>query len=90
MDKKTTKFLKIEPSGHAPVNSVSTCVKGKFGWDYVNSPERITTPLIRKGDVFVEATWEEAIDLVATKLGGIRDTYGSDALGFISSSKNHK
>ncbi|WP_342044186.1 formate dehydrogenase subunit alpha [Bacillus sp. OTU530] len=84
---KDHQILKIEPSEHAPVNSVSTCVKGKFGWDYVNSSERITTPLIRKGDVFVEATWEEAIDLVATKLGGIRDTYGSDALGFISSSK---
>lgn len=84
---KDHQILKIEPSENAPVNSVSTCVKGKFGWDYVNSPERITTPLIRQGDVFVEATWEEAINLVATKLGGIKDTYGSDALGFISSSK---
>src|SRR3954469_13168080 len=84
---KDREILKIEPSENAPVNSVSTCVKGKFGWDYVNSQERITTPLIRKGDVFVEATWEEAINLVAEKLGGIKDTYGSDAIGFISSSK---
>ena len=52
--------------------------KGKFGWDFVNSEERITTPLIRKGDVFVEATWDEALDLVAEKLGNIKDTYGSD------------
>ena len=83
---KDRKILKVQPS-EAPVNSVSTCVKGKFGWDFVNSKERITTPLIRKDDVFVEATWEEAIDLVAEKLGSIKDTYGSDSLGFISSSK---
>ncbi|WP_420489797.1 formate dehydrogenase subunit alpha [Neobacillus drentensis] len=84
---KDREILKIEPSENAPVNSVSTCVKGKFGWDFVNSQERITTPLIRKGDVFVEASWDEALSLVAEKLGGIKDTYGSDAIGFISSSK---
>ncbi|WML60753.1 formate dehydrogenase subunit alpha [Neobacillus sp. PS2-9] len=84
---KDREILKIEPSENAPVNSVSTCVKGKFGWDYVNSEERITTPLIRKGDVFVEASWDEALSLVANKLGGIKETYGSDAIGFISSSK---
>ncbi len=84
---KDHEILKIEPSENAPVNSVSTCVKGKFGWDFVNSPERITSPLIRKGDVFVEASWEEALGLVAEKLGAIKETYGSDSLGFISSSK---
>jgi formate dehydrogenase major subunit len=84
---KDREILKIEPSENAPVNSVSTCVKGKFGWDFVNSQERITTPLIRKGDVFVEASWDEALSLVSNKLGGIKETYGSDAIGFISSSK---
>ncbi|WP_430118485.1 formate dehydrogenase subunit alpha [Neobacillus rhizosphaerae] len=84
---KDREILKIEPSENAPVNSVSTCVKGKFGWDFVNSQERITSPLIRKGDVFVEASWDEALTLVAEKLGGIKETYGSDAIGFISSSK---
>lgn len=84
---KDREILKIEPSENAPVNSVSTCVKGKFGWDFVNSQERITSPLIRKGDVFVEASWDEALSLVAERLGGIKETYGSDAIGFISSSK---
>jgi formate dehydrogenase major subunit len=84
---KDREILKIEPSENAPVNSVSTCVKGKFGWDFVNSQERITSPLIRKGEVFVEASWDEALSLVADKLGDIKDTYGSDAIGFISSSK---
>ncbi|WP_160725371.1 formate dehydrogenase subunit alpha [Bacillus sp. USDA818B3_A] len=84
---KDREILKIEPSENAPVNSVSTCVKGKFGWDFVNSQERITSPLIRKGDVFVEASWDEALSLVAEKFGGIKETYGSDAIGFIASSK---
>lgn len=84
---KGRKILKIQPSHDAPVNAISTCVKGKFGWDFVNSEERITTPLIRQGDAFVEATWDEALSLVAERLGGIKKEYGSNALGFISSSK---
>jgi formate dehydrogenase major subunit len=84
---KGRKILKVQPSHDAPVNAISTCVKGKFGWDFVNSEERITTPLIRQGDAFVEATWDEALSLVAERLGGIKKEYGSNALGFISSSK---
>lgn len=84
---KGRKILKVQPTSKAPVNAISTCVKGKFGWDFVNSEERITTPLIRQGDEFVEATWDEALDLVASKLGSIKEQFGSSALGFISSSK---
>ncbi|WP_046176184.1 formate dehydrogenase subunit alpha [Domibacillus indicus] len=84
---KGRKILKVQPTSKAPVNAISTCVKGKFGWDFVNSEERITTPLIRQGDEFVEVTWEEALDVVASRLGSLKDQYGSDALGFISSSK---
>ncbi|WP_337926711.1 formate dehydrogenase subunit alpha [Paenibacillus caui] len=80
-------ILKIEPTENAPVNSVSTCVKGKFGWDFVNSDQRLTTPLIRKGDAFVPASWEEALSLIAERLGAIKNSYGGDALGFVSSSK---
>jgi formate dehydrogenase major subunit len=84
---KDRQILKIEPTEEAPVNSISTCVKGKFGWDFINSEERITTPLIRKGDEFVPATWDEAFTLVAKKLGEIKEKDGSRALGFVSSSK---
>lgn len=84
---KGRKILKIQPVSEAPVNAISTCVKGKFGWDFVNSEERLTKPLIRKGDVFVESTWEEALSLVAEKLGEIKRKYGGNAIGFISSSK---
>ncbi|MFC4769764.1 formate dehydrogenase subunit alpha [Effusibacillus consociatus] len=84
---KDRHILKIEPSEQAPVNSISTCVKGKFGWDFVNSDQRLTTPLIRKGDEFVPASWEEALSLIAGKLGEIKKNFGGNALGFVSSSK---
>jgi formate dehydrogenase major subunit len=79
-------ILKIEPS-NGPTNGISTCVKGKFGWDFVNSAERLTKPLIREGNKFREATWDEALDLVARRFTEIKATHGSDALAFISSSK---
>jgi formate dehydrogenase major subunit len=83
---KDRHILKVEPA-HGPANGVSTCIKGKFGWDYVNSPDRLTKPLIRYGDSFHEATWEEALSLVARRFAEIKAATGPDSLAFISSSK---
>jgi formate dehydrogenase major subunit len=83
---KDRHILKVEPS-EGPANNISTCVKGKFGWDYVNSPERLKVPLIREGDGFREASWEEALDLVAGRFSEIKSAHGPDALGFVASSK---
>jgi formate dehydrogenase major subunit len=84
-------ILKIEPA-HGPANGVSTCIKGKFAWDYVNSPDRLTKPLIRVEDphgeqTFREATWDEALSLIAEKFLKTKRIYGPDALAFIASSK---
>ena len=79
-------ILKVEPSD-GPTNGISTCVKGKFGWDFVNSRDRLTKPLIREGNTFREATWEEALGLVAQRFAEIKEKDGPDALAFISSSK---
>ncbi|MBB4826248.1 formate dehydrogenase major subunit [Sporosarcina luteola] len=84
---KDRKILKIQPVSEAPVNAISTCVKGKFGWDFINSEERLTKPLIRRGEAFEEASWEDALDLVAKKLGSIHRKHGRDSVGLISSSK---
>jgi len=74
------------------VNGVSPnygrlCVKGRFGYDYISHPERLTTPLIKKEGKFVEATWEEALDLVADRFKEIKDQYGSKALAGYASAK---
>ena len=79
-------ILKIEPE-EGPTNGISTCVKGKFGWDFVNSSDRLTSPLIREGDKFRKASWEEALTLVAQQFTEIKAKNGPDALAFISSSK---
>ncbi|URM34550.1 formate dehydrogenase subunit alpha [Cytobacillus firmus] len=84
---KGREILKVEPQAEAPANGISTCVKGKFGWDFVNSEERLTKPLIREGDSFREAEWDEALDLIARKFTEIKEQHGPDALSFITSSK---
>src|SRR5271154_6572333 len=83
---KGRKILKIEPK-HGDTNQISTCVKGKFGWDFVNSKDRLQSPLIREGNGFREANWEEALTLVATKFTEIKNQYGPDAMSVIISSK---
>jgi formate dehydrogenase major subunit len=83
---KDRHILKVEPA-QGPANGVSTCIKGKFGWDYVNSPDRLTKPLIREGDAFREASWDEALTLVASRFAEIKAATGPDSLAFISSSK---
>ncbi len=83
---KDRHILKIEPLD-GPVNGISTCVKGKFGWDYTNHADRLRKPLIRDGERFREASWEEALDLVGRKLSEIKAAHGPDAIGVISSSK---
>ena len=66
-----------------PVNRGKLCVKGRFGYDYVNHPERLTSPLIKQDGEFVEASWEEALDLVVSKLAG----YKGDQFAAVSSAK---
>ncbi len=79
-------ILKIEPT-RGPANGISTCVKGKFAWDFINSPDRLTRPLLRKGDTFVEIGWPEALDVIHEKWTKIKGEHGPDALAFIASSK---
>ena len=80
-------ILKVQPHPEAPVNGISTCVKGKFGWDFVNAPDRLTRPLIRENGRFREAGWEEAYSLIARRFGEIRAESGPDSLAFVASSK---
>jgi len=79
-------ILKVEPA-EGPANGISTCVKGKFGWEFVNSADRLTKPLIRENGRFREASWDEALALVARRFNEIKTENGADALAFVSSSK---
>jgi predicted molibdopterin-dependent oxidoreductase YjgC len=83
-DNKVVKVSGVE--GVAP-NYGSMCVKGRFGFDFVNSRERLTKPLIKENGKFREASWEEAFDRVAEKLTRIKDTHGSDSIGVLTSAR---
>ena len=91
---KDGKITRVTSTPEAPVNGLSLCVKGRYGWDYVHRDDRLTTPLIRDESVtegqwpgFREASWDEALDLVAEKLTHYRDTFGPDSVGYLSSAK---
>ncbi len=93
-------IVEVKGDKESPVNKGGLCVKGRFGFDFVSHPDRLTTPLIRKEgwskdvevngnfkDIFREATWDEAIDLVADRLLRIKAEHGPDSLGVLSSAK---
>ncbi|MGC8488208.1 MAG: molybdopterin-dependent oxidoreductase, partial [Clostridia bacterium] len=80
-------ILKVEPSPLAPANGISTCIKGKFGWDFVNAPDRLTRPLVRDADGFREASWEEALSRVRDGFSRIVAEDGPGAVAVIGSSK---
>ena len=66
-------------------NDGNTCVKGRFGFQFVHSPERLTRPLIRENGSFREASWDEALSLAGRRLAEIRDKHGPDGIAFLSS-----
>jgi formate dehydrogenase major subunit len=81
---KNDKIMRVVPDKKGPANKGQACVKGKFGLDFVNSPERLTAPLIKqKNGEFVEATWGEAYDLITVRLAG----YKGNQFAAISSAK---
>jgi formate dehydrogenase major subunit len=61
-------------------NNGSLCIKGRFGYDFVHSPERLKSPMIRKDGRFVEVSWDEALDYVASRLLEIKRRFGPDAI----------
>jgi predicted molibdopterin-dependent oxidoreductase YjgC len=68
-------------------NNGHLCVKGRFGFDFVQNDKRLSKPLIKKDGAFVEAEWDEALHLVAEKLGAIKATHGPDSIAALSSAK---
>jgi predicted molibdopterin-dependent oxidoreductase YjgC len=70
------------------VNHGNLCVKGRFGYDFVHAPDRLTAPLVRADDGALRpASWDFALELAADRLTAIRDQYGPDAVGFLVSAK---
>jgi formate dehydrogenase major subunit len=76
------KCVGVEPYKRSPINEGKLCPKGATCWEPVHSPDRLTRPLIKKGDKFEEASWDEALDLIAKKFSETSEKFGPKALGF--------
>jgi NADH-quinone oxidoreductase subunit G len=72
---------------HSGLNGEFLCVKGRFGWDFVNSEQRLTAPLIRKNGKQEEASWEEALALTVERLKSVLAQHGPGAVAVIGSNR---
>jgi formate dehydrogenase alpha subunit len=98
---KGGRIIRVTSNPAAPVNGMGLCVKGRYGYDFVQHPERLTRPRVRRyllsggtkqqasgtGREWVEVDWEAALDLVARKLAEVKKESGQDAIGVLASAK---
>lgn len=84
---KDNKVIGVLSNENAPVNGRSLCVKGRFGWDFIYNEKRLTTPLIKKDGNFVEASWDEAINLIASQFTDLKENYGPQSFASLSSAR---
>jgi formate dehydrogenase alpha subunit len=80
---RDNRIVSVRGARDGSVNRGSLCVKGRWGYDFINHPDRLTTPLIKKNGELKEASWDEALELVAKKLRG----YASHEIGVVTSAK---
>ena len=82
------KIVKVTGVEHAEPNKGRLCVKGRFGYDFIYSKERLTTPLVKENGEFREASWDETLNLVADKFTEIIEKHGPDALAGVSCARS--
>jgi predicted molibdopterin-dependent oxidoreductase YjgC len=85
---KDGKIVRVTGAEDGSPNKGRLCVKGRYGYDFIYSPDRLKTPLIREGEKFREASWDEALDLVVTKFKQIIAESGPDALAGVSCARS--
>jgi predicted molibdopterin-dependent oxidoreductase YjgC len=77
------KIVKVTSNRKAHVNGMALCVKGRYGYEFIHHKDRLTKPLIKKDGAFVEASWDEALNLVAEKFV----QYKGDQYAMLASAK---
>jgi formate dehydrogenase major subunit len=81
------RLVEIRPVLDAPVSKGHLCVKGRYAFDFVHAPDRITAPMIRDGAGWREVSWDEAIAFAAGQLRAIVAAHGPDAVGVLGSAR---
>lgn len=84
---KDDHIIGVKSNPNSPVNGSALCIKGRFGWDFVHNPDRLTTPLIKRNGKFEPAEWDEALDLIATRFNEIKNKYGPESFAALSSAR---
>lgn len=84
---KDGKLMGVEPWASHPINEGKLCIKGWSAYEFVHSEERLTKPLVKENGTFREATWDEAIKLVAARLQESKEKHGPDSIAFLSSAR---
>lgn len=84
---KDGKVAGVTSNPSSVVNGRHLCVKGRFGYEFVHSPDRLTSPLIKKEGSFVEVSWAEALDYTAARLAQIKAEHGGEALAALTSAR---
>lgn len=85
---KSGKIIRVSAAENAEPNQGRLCVKGRFGYDFIHSDERLKTPLIKKDGKLQPASWDEALDLVASTFTRIIKDHGPDALAGVSCARS--
>lgn len=84
---KDNRIVEVTSDDPYGVNDGNLCVKGRYGFDFINHADRLTTPLIRKNGELVAASWDEALNEVSSHLASIRDRHGGEAIGAFASAR---
>ncbi len=84
---KDNRVVGAMPGREDTVNQGTLCVRGSYGCDFIHSPDRLSRPLVRVNNGLEEASWEQALAIVAHELGRIKGKYGADSLAILGSSK---
>jgi NADH-quinone oxidoreductase subunit G len=84
---RNNEIIRANNRDHSGFNGEFLCVKGRFGWDFVNHEQRLTAPLVRKNGKQETSTWEEALELVVKRLHGILKEHGPASIAVIGSNR---
>jgi predicted molibdopterin-dependent oxidoreductase YjgC len=85
---KEGRIVKVTGVEDGAPNQGRLCVKGRFGYDFIYSQDRLTTPLIKENDAFRTASWDEALHLVVSTFRKIIETHGPDAIAGVSCARS--
>jgi formate dehydrogenase major subunit/formate dehydrogenase alpha subunit len=100
INRDENRVIRVSSRPDAPVNGMHLCVKGRFGYDFIHHPDRLTHPMVREyllnggqrpagkdRGPWVEVDWDIAMEITASKLASARDEFGGDSVGVLTSAK---